>query len=336
VSELASEPMSQRVRETVTARPRNVDRAQRGSAVSAMRAPVVAGVSGGVGTTTVAVGLRGHDSGRVTGHRPDGSPGGHRPDGSPDILVCRATLDSVRRAAAVLDEAGTEPPVLAVTLAGRVPRGPLRARMELLEPDAAALVLLPHVRRWCTLADPLAEAAQLLVEPVAQLPRPLRAYAAALRELVAAVAASGRLARDPIGEPDPLYSADRHVRRTGSAERPVRQDPSRPQVVGAFRAVEDPTRQGAGPARPAATSALPVRYRAPVVAAPATSRAPTVGGTPGPPQRRRGVRIVAPDPVAPDAVAPDAVAPDAVAPAVPQRPREYRAGAPAERVEQVG
>jgi hypothetical protein len=283
---------------------------------------VVAGVGGGVGTTTVAAGLRGHDSGRVSGRRPDGSP---------DILVCRGTIDSLRRAAAVLDEAGTEtPPVLAVTLAGRVPRGPLRARLELLEADTAALVLLPHVRRWCTLADPLAEAAQLLVEPVAQLPRPLRAYAAALRELVAAVAASGRLARDPIGDPDPLYSDDRHARRTGSAERPVRQERSRPQVVGAFRPVEDPTRQGAGPARPAATSALPAQYRAPVVAAPATRRPHTGGGTPppgaGPPQRRRGVRIVAPD----------AVAPGIVAPTGPQRPRDDRAGAPAGRVEQVG
>lgn len=254
--------------------------------VSGMRAPVVAGVGGGVGTTTVAVGLRGHDSGRVTGRRPDGSP---------DILICRGTLDSVRRAAAVLDESGTEPPpVLAVTLAGRVPRGPLRARLELLEPDAAALVLLPHVRRWCTLTDPLAEVAQLLVEPVARLPRPLRAYAAALRELVAAVAASGRLARDP-----------------------------------------NPARQGAGPARPAATSAAsaasaaPAPHRAPVVLARATSRLPAVGTPPpgsGPPQRRRGVRIVAPD----------AVVPDAVRPAGPQRPRDARTGAPAERVEQVG
>ena len=263
--------------------------------MSAMRAPVVAGVGGGVGTTTVAVGLRGHDSGRVSGHRPDGPL---------DILVCRGTLDSVRRAAAVLDEAGPEPPVLAVTLAGRVPRGPLRARLELLEPDAAALVLLPHVRRWGTLTDPLAEAAQLLVEPVAQLPRPLRAYAAALRELVAAVAASGRLARDPIGDPDPPYSDDRHTRRTGSAERPARQERSRPQVVGAFRPVGDPTRQGAGPARPAAVSAVsaaPVpaaQHRAPVVTAPTTSRPPTLGTPPpgtGPPQRRRGVRIVAPE-----------------------------------------
>ena len=289
--------------------------------MSAMRAPVVAGVGGGVGTTTVAVGLRGHDNGRVSGHRPDGPL---------DILVCRGTLDSVRRAAAVLDEAGPEPPVLAVTLAGRVPRGPLRARLELLEPDAAALVLLPHVRRWGTLTDPLAEAAQLLVEPVAQLPRPLRAYAAALRELVAAVAASGRLARDPIGDPDPPYSDDRHTRRTGSAERPARQERSRPQVVGAFRPVGDPTRQGAGPARPAAVSAVsaaPVpaaQHRAPVVTAPTTSRPPTLGTPPpgtGPPQRRRGVRIVAPD---------------AVRPTGPQRPREDRAGTPAERVEQVG
>ena len=116
------------------------------------------------------------------------------------------------------------------------------------KPDAAALVLLPHVRRWGTLADPLAEAAQLLVEPAARLPRPLRAYAAALRELVAAVAASGRLARDPIADPDPPYSDDRHTRRTGSAERPVRQERSRPQVVGAFRPVRSDA-QGAG--RPA-------------------------------------------------------------------------------------
>jgi len=193
-------------------------------------------------------------------------------------------------------------------------------------------VLLPHVRRWCTLADPLAEAAQLLVEPVARLPRPLRAYAAALRELVGAVTASGRLARDPIGDPDPLYSDERHTRRTGSAERPVRQERSRSQVVGAFRPVEGPARQGAGPARPAPTSAAPARpaqYRVPVVATPTTSRFRTGDAPPlvaGPPQRRRGVRIVAPD----------AVAPGIVAPTGPQRPRDDRAGAPAERVEQVG
>ena len=45
---------------------------------------------------------------------------------------------------------------------------------------------------------------------------------------------------------------------------------------------------------------------------------------------------MAPTAVTPEAVVPTAVAPDAVAPTGPQRPREYRAGAPAERVEQVG
>jgi hypothetical protein len=293
--------------------------------MSGMRAPVVAGVGGGVGTTTVAAGLRGHDSGRVTGRRPGGSP---------DILVCRGTLDSVQRAAAVLDEAGTEPPpVLAVTLVGRMPRGPLRARLELLEPDAAGLVLLPHVRRWCTLTDPLAEAAQLLVEPAAQLPRPLRAYAAALRELVAAVAASGRLARDPIREPvrppdpqypDDLYSDERHTRRADPDERPVRQERGRPQVVGAFRPVEDSAWRGAQRAATSAAPPPPAQRRGPAFAAPGPSRAPTGGTTPpgtDPQQRRRGVRIVAPD---------------AVRPTGPPRPREDRASAPAERVEQVG
>ena len=144
------------------------------TATSGMRVPVVAGVGGGVGTTTVAVGLRGHDGGRTAGRRPD-------------ILVCCDTLDSMQRAAEVLDAAGPEPPpVLAVTLAGRTLRGALRQRLELLEPDAAGLVLLPHVRRWSTLPDPLAEVARLLVDPADRLPRPVRAYAAALRAQAAA------------------------------------------------------------------------------------------------------------------------------------------------------
>ena len=169
-----------------------------------MRVPVVAGVGGGVGTTTVAAALRAHDAGRIAGRMPD-------------ILVCRGTLDSLRRAAAVLDDAGPEPvPVVAVTLDGaRMLRGPLRARLDLLEADAGALVLLPHVRRWGTLADPLAETTQLLADPAERLPRPLRAYTAALRELVEAVAASGRLDARP---------RERYARRTGSDGRAVRRD----------------------------------------------------------------------------------------------------------------
>jgi hypothetical protein len=153
--------------------------------VSGLRAPVVAGVGGGVGTTTLAVGLRGHDGAR------------ERVD-TADILACRGTLDSLARAAEALDHAGPGPrPVLAVTLDGARARGALRARLELLGAGSDAVVLLPHVRRWRTLADPVAEVASLLREPIDRLPRPLRAYAAALRELAGAVATSGRLHAPP-------------------------------------------------------------------------------------------------------------------------------------------
>ena len=186
--------------------------------VSAMRAPVVAGIGGGVGTTTVAAALRGHDAGRLTA-------------GWPDILVCRGTLDSLRRAAAVLQTADPDAfPVLAVTLdAARAARRPIRAHLELLEPDLGALVVLPYVRRWTTLPDPVAEAAHLLEEPADRLTRPLRGYAAALRELVEAVTASGRLDAAPDqrhsrptgpGKPDTHHwgSGDRRVRPVGSEQ----------------------------------------------------------------------------------------------------------------------
>ncbi len=281
--------------------------------MNGMRVPVVAGVGGGVGTTTVAVGLRGHDGGRLAGPRPGGLP---------DIVVCRGTLDSVRRVADVLDGAGPEaPPVLAVTLVGRAVRGPLRARLDLLEPETAALVLLPHVRRWCTLPDPLAEAAHVLVEPAAQLPRPLRAYAAALRELVAAVAASGRLGRVAVEQPTrPPHPDERHVPRAGYGVG------SSGPPVGGFRPVAGPAARGVGrtglipPAAPAtpATPATQAMHREPAPAASVPRRRPTGGAPapgPGPQKRREGVRIVAPDGV---------------------RPVGVRGEVRAERIEQVG
>jgi len=179
--------------------------------VTAMRAPVVAGVGGGVGTTTVAAALRGHDAGRVTA-------------GWPDILVCRGTLDSLSRAAAVLETADPEAfPVLAVTLdAARTTRQPIRAHLELLEPDLGALVVLPYVRRWATLGDPVAEAAHLLAAPADRLPRPLRMYAAALRELVEAVTASGRLAAPDQPHSRPTGSGERGTHHSSSGDRRIR------------------------------------------------------------------------------------------------------------------
>lgn len=246
--------------------------------MTAMRAPVVAGVGGGVGTTTVAVALRGHDAGRVA-------------ERWPDILVCRGTLDSLRRAAAVLETADPDAfPVLAVTVdAARAARRPFRARLELLEPDFGALVLLPYVRRWATLADPLAEAVHLLAEPPERLPRPLRAYAAALRELVEAVTVSGRLDATP----DERHtghsgSGDRHSRHVGSEQphaRRIGSDGRNGRRTGRderalHRECGAPHREGA------ATH----RERGVTVERPGLTPAGTAA-----PQRRSGVQIVRPD-----------------------------------------
>ncbi|MDT7581242.1 MAG: hypothetical protein QOK35_2506 [Pseudonocardiales bacterium] len=250
--------------------------------MTGLRAPVVAGVAGGVGVTTLAVALRAHDAGRGAAD-------------TADILACRGTLDSLRRAAAVLERPGGAPvgppPVLAVTLDGpRLPRGPVRARLEVLEAAVCAVVLLPHVPRWRTTADPLPEVGQLLVEPAERLPRPLRAYAAALRELAAAVAASGRLhagfgpargagtaAFDPVrGAVAAGFDPVRGVRVAGPAPGQGNVRPptgAAPRVVGAFRPVVGSVVRAA----PAPGPALPD---------------PAVRGRAEPVRRARGVRIV--------------------------------------------
>ena len=242
--------------------------------VTAMRAPVVAGVGGGVGTTTVAGALRGHDAGRVTG-------------GWPDILVCRGTLDSLRRAAAVLETADPEAfPVLAVTLdAARAARRPFQARLELLEPDLGALVLLPYVRRWATLADPLAEAAHLLAAPADRLPRPLRGYAAALRELVEAVTASGRLDATPDQRHSrPTDSGERHTHHSGSGDRHIRPAGSEQLHTQRIGSDERNVRRTGRDER------VGRRERGATVGQPDLAPAGTAA-----PQRPRGVQIVRPD-----------------------------------------
>jgi hypothetical protein len=242
--------------------------------VTAMRVPVVAGVGGGVGTTIVAAALRGHDAGRVTA-------------GWPDILVCRGTLDSLRRAAAVLETADPDAfPVLAVTLdAARATRRPIRAHLERLEPDLGALVVLPCVRRWATLADPVAEAAHLLEEPADRLPRPLRAYAAALRELVEAVTASGRLDAAPDRPQRRRPGSDeRDARHSGSGDRHIR-------PVGSEQLRAQRTGSGEGNVRRVARDERVVRRESG-----ATVRPPDLApaGTAAP-QRPRGVQVVRPD-----------------------------------------
>lgn len=141
--------------------------------------PTVAGVGGGVGTTTVAVAIGGTDRGVFTG----------RPV---DVLVCRSTADSVIRAGRAAQLIGTvgPRPVLAVTAVdGARPARALIARLRLLEPHAAAVVLLPHVGLWRAYASPLVTVRQILERPMAEMPRAARGYAQAIGELTGALAA---------------------------------------------------------------------------------------------------------------------------------------------------
>ena len=120
--------------------------------MSRLRAPRIAGVAGGAGTSTVAAALHGYDQGRAV-------------DEGFEVLTCRCTGDSLHAAATVVSwlAANSRPrPVLAVTCDGPVPaRGPLRARLRMIEPQVAGLVVLPFVAHWRELTDPRREAAAL-------------------------------------------------------------------------------------------------------------------------------------------------------------------------------
>jgi hypothetical protein len=223
----------------------------------------VAGVGGGVGTTTVAAALRGLDRGRDLEH-------------GVDVLVCRTTGHSLQQAAVTVTRLaanGRPRPILAVTpdRPGAV-RGAVRARLRMIEPQVAALVLLPYVPHWRELTDPLAEAAELSRGPGVGQPRPLRGYADALAGLAQRLVSS-RLLTQPApelpGRPGP-----------GSAA-PGRPTPG---VVAPGRPASAPARPGE-PAGPSA-SARPAGPSASVRPAVATrSSAPVRPALPAPPGR---------------------------------------------------
>jgi hypothetical protein len=158
------------------------------------RVPWVAGVGGGVGTSTVAAAVGGRDRGVFTGR-------------GIDVLVCRSTGESLlraTRAAPCVAADGLGPPVLAVSQ--DAPSGlsrPTTARLRLIEPYACAVVLLPFVPRWREVASPVEEARDLLTRSPAHLPRPLRDYAAAIGRLAVAITASPRFQRAGLGDADP-------------------------------------------------------------------------------------------------------------------------------------
>lgn len=176
--------------------------------MSAARSPVVVGVSGGVGTTTVANALQGRDRGRFTG----------RPV---DVLVCRSTSQSLLLAANAAQCLSYSPelrPVLAVTADGPyAPTKAINARLRMVEPHTSAVVVLPYVRRWRESARPLSDLLVLLELPASQLDRQLREYAVAVRALAAAV------------------SQMRHMTPPGPAQRRPAVTPSSVRDLGTYR-----------------------------------------------------------------------------------------------------
>lgn len=163
--------------------------------MSRPRAPRIAGVGGGVGTTTLATALRGYDQSREI-------------ERGVDVLVCRSTGQSLQQAAVTITRLaanGRPRPVLAVTTDQPGPvRGVTRARLRMIEPQVAALVVLPYVSHWRELTDPLAEAAGLAHRAAELQPRALRRYADALAGLARKLVESGLL-----GRPAPAAPADR-------------------------------------------------------------------------------------------------------------------------------
>ena len=158
----------------------------------------VAGVAGGVGTSTLAAAMGARDRGVFVG----------RPV---DVLVCRATGDSLVRAghaARLITQSTGRKPVVAVTSTDASgPSRPVTARLRLLEPHTSAVVVLPFIRRWRDVTAPLDEARALLKVPRTDLPRPLRRYAIAAQSLVPVL--DGHVAATPT--PPVRRSMSRHI-----------------------------------------------------------------------------------------------------------------------------
>ncbi|MDN5933988.1 MAG: hypothetical protein L0I24_23440 [Pseudonocardia sp.] len=131
--------------------------------MSGVRAPRFAGVTGGLGTSTLAAALHGVDTGRYAG-------------GPVDVLVCG--VDSLSTAARLGG------PVLAV-VADRAPR------LDRFTAGFGAVVTIPEIGAWRELEAP--DVAGLLGMAPQRRPARMRPYIEALLEVTAALLRSGVL-----------------------------------------------------------------------------------------------------------------------------------------------
>ncbi|ANY06254.1 hypothetical protein [Pseudonocardia sp. HH130630-07] len=167
------------------------------------RIPVVGGLAGGIGTTSVSRALYARDLGVVSGSGV-----------LPDVLLCRDTVSGLATAARIAPGPGAGPggPVLAIHPRSAEPDG--------VDADAAgtgwaAVVALPWVPGWSRSADPWADAAAVLGQKTPSAA--VRRYAEALGRIVDALVAGGRLDRSLVprhrGQLRPVRGV---VLRTGS------------------------------------------------------------------------------------------------------------------------
>jgi hypothetical protein len=153
--------------------------------VNRVRPPVVVGLTASAGTSTLAAALHAGDGGRFEGWAACAA----------DVVVCPAAHASLRHAATLACAPPGPRPLLAITL-GAAEDGQdehTAVALRAVQPRFGAVVVLPHIARWHGLADSRDDAAGVLAQPPERLAPPLRAYAAALRALVAAVVGSGLL-----------------------------------------------------------------------------------------------------------------------------------------------
>jgi hypothetical protein len=147
--------------------------------MTAVRRPVITGVTRGSGTSTLAAALHTIDGGLL-------APG---TAGEADVLVCRSDEQSLRQAAALAcAPSGPRPVLVLAGIAPGIPTPPVPPGR------FAAVVALPHVRRWFA-DDAREEAAAVLAYPPERLPTDVRGYAAALHRIVSALVGSGQLQR---------------------------------------------------------------------------------------------------------------------------------------------
>lgn len=165
-------------------------------------APWVAGVAGGVGTTTVAWALAAVDCGAYRG-------------GRVHAVVCRDTVSSVGAAHTVVNRVVGRPVLLVVaSIPGGISK-PAAARVEMVRPHVASVVHVPFVGRWRELVDPWTQAAMVLRYSERELPRHVwgfrRALAQARTDLLA-------MLREPVPTLPPQTQAA--ARAAGPPPRP--------------------------------------------------------------------------------------------------------------------